>query len=132
MEQYRLSFARVNIVLENIVEVIVDNSIVVSLEMVEELDKFLSNKFNESFGLLINKVNSYSYSFEATMTLGSLDYINAIAVINYSKDGEMVTTEIMDKRKVDNLNIKSFSTLELGYQHATGWLQNQLIINRVK
>ncbi len=132
MEQYRLSFARVNIVLENIVEVVIDNFVVVSLEMVEELDKFLSNTFTEKITLLINKVNTYSYSFEAKMIFGSLENIIAIAVINYSRDGEMITTEIMEQRKVDNLNIKSFSALDLGYQHAIRWLKNEMIINTIK
>lgn len=132
MEQYRLSFARVNIVLENIVEIVIDNFVVVSLEMVEELDKFLSNTFTEKITLLINKVNTYSYSFEAKMIFGSLENIIAIAVINYSRDGEMITTEIMEQRKVDNLNIKSFSALDLGYQHAIRWLKNEMIINTIK
>jgi len=131
MEQYPLSFGRINIVGENVVEVIINESIVVSLEMVEELEIFLSNTFKTKFGLLINKVNSYTYSYEAKLSFGTLELIKAIAVINYSKDCEMVTTEIMETRKVDNLNIRSFSALDLGYHHAIIWLKNQLTMNSI-
>ncbi len=127
MNKYRLSFARINIISANLVEIIIDNETLVSLEMVEELDKFLDNSFNFSFGLLINKVNGYTYSFEAMMTMASLENIQAIAVINYTKHGEDVTDEIIKRRKIDQLNIKSFSALELGYQRALTWLQNQLV-----
>jgi len=128
MEKFRLSFASINIISGNIVEIIIDNNITVSLEMTEELDKFLINAFDSSFGLLINKINHYSYSFEATLNFASLEEIHAIAVINYSKDGEKVTDDVMARRKVDQLNIKSFSGLDLGYRYAISWLNNELSI----
>ncbi len=127
MEQYRLSFARINILIDKIVEVVIDNYVNVSIEMVEELDTFLNNALDHPYGLLINKVNHYSYSFEATLIFASLDNIKAIAVINYSKSSEEITTNIMKQRQIDQLNIKSFSGLGLGYQQATAWLKNQLI-----
>ncbi|MFT5294307.1 MAG: hypothetical protein ACI9YH_000313 [Colwellia sp.] len=127
MEQYRLSFARINILLDNIVEIVIDNNVSVSLEMVAELDTFLNNSLPSSFGLLVNKINHYTYSFEAMMTFASLVNIKAIAVINYSQSAEEVTTNIIKQRQVDQLNIKSFSGLDLGYLHATSWLKSQLI-----
>jgi transcription antitermination factor NusA-like protein len=61
------------------------------------------------------------------MTFASLVNIKAIAVINYSQSAEEVTTNIIKQRQVDQLNIKSFSGLDLGYLHATSWLKSQLI-----
>jgi hypothetical protein len=41
MSLHKLSFATINMLEANIAEVIVDNKIIISLEMVEELEAFL-------------------------------------------------------------------------------------------
>jgi len=128
MEKYRLSFAYINILFGNIAEVVIDNSVTVSLEMVEELDKFLTNSFDSQYALLINKLNDYNFSFEAMFSVASHENIQAIAVINYSKEGEIMTLDIIEQRKIDQLNIKMFSGLDLGYQQSINWLKNQLIM----
>ena len=61
MKEYRLSFCTINICADNIAEVIIDENIEVSIEMVEEHDEFLCSIFKGSFGVLVNKINTYSY-----------------------------------------------------------------------
>ncbi|NQY64595.1 MAG: hypothetical protein HRT38_12835 [Alteromonadaceae bacterium] len=126
MQKYRLSFAHINIINNQIAEIIVDDGVVVSLEMVEEHDDFLTSIFDGEFGILVNKINNYHYSPEAQLIMGSIENIVAVAVVNYTTQDKQSSKEIIDKRFMDQLNIKIFSGLELGRQQAITWLQQEL------
>ena len=63
--KHKLSFGYITLLSENIAEVVVNRNVVMTLEMVDEYDYFLKCHFNGDFGLLINKINQYSYTFEA-------------------------------------------------------------------
>ena len=69
--KHELSFCSINMLDENIAEVIVNKSVKISIEMVEEYEEFLSTHFSSDFGLLINKINHYDYSFEAKLSIAS-------------------------------------------------------------
>lgn len=127
METYRLSFCTVNILTDNIAEVIIDDNIEVSMEMVEEHDKFLCSVFKGNFGVLVNKINTYSYSLEAKFIMGSVVRMKAIASVFYSSQGMKSTQNIIEKRSMDSLNLKLFSGYELGWQQAYDWLMLELL-----
>ena len=133
MEKYRLSFCTVNIMTDNIAEVIIDDNIEVSIEMVEEHEKFLCSVFKGDFGVLDNKINTYSYSLEAKLIMGSVVRMKAIDSDFYSSQGMQSTQDIMERRSMDSLNLKLFSGYELGWQQAYDWLtlelHNKLKIN---
>jgi len=131
MQKHRLSFAEVNIISDDIVEVIIDEGVEVSIEMVEEYDNFLACIFNGDYGVLINKINNYSYSAEAQFIMGSAEDIVAIAAVNYNEQGKQSSKAIAGIRIVDQLNVKAFSGLELGWQQAMTWLQNEIDITKV-
>jgi len=131
MKKYRLSFAYINIIDNKIAEVIVDEGINVSLEMIEEHDDLLMKIFDGKFGILVNKINNYSYSIEAQLIMGSLENIAAIAAITYSVQGKASSKLIADIRIIDQLNVKTFSGLELGWQQAVSWLQNEIAMTSV-
>jgi len=131
MKKYRLSFAYINIIDNKIAEVIVNEGINVSLEMIEEHDDLLMKIFDGKFGILVNKINNYSYSIEAQLIMGSLENIAAIAAITYSVQGGASSKLIADIRIIDQLNVKTFSGLELGWQQAVSWLQNEIAMTSV-
>jgi len=126
MEKYRLSFCVVNKYSDNIAEIIIDSDIDVTIEMVEEIDVFLNNIFQQNFGVLVNKVNRYRYEYDARLMLGSLEAMKAIASVNYSIEGEESTRAVLQVRCVDKLNVKSFSGYQLGWQEAFDWLVLEL------
>ena len=132
MKTYRLSFGFVNILTENIAEVIIDNNIVVSLEMVEEHDRFLTSIFNGYFGVLVNKINNYAYSPEAKLVMASIETMKAIASVNYSSKGIESTQDVVNKRSNDSLNIKTFLGLEMGGHNAYNWLTLELANNSLR
>jgi hypothetical protein len=124
--KHELSFCSINILNENIAEVIVNKSVEMSIEMVEEYDEFLSTHFSSDFGLLINKVNRYDYSFEAKLSIASHEKLKVIAVINYSDESEVLTQKIKKLRAVDSWNLKNFSGIDLGWQDGFDWLKKEL------
>jgi len=126
MRKHRISFADINIISDSIAEVIIDEGVEVSIEMVEEYDNFLACIFNGNYGVLINKINNYSYSAEAQFIMGSSENIVAIAAVNYTEQGKKSSKAIADRRSIDQLNFRTYSGLNLGWQEAMDWLNQEL------
>ena len=129
----RLSFGYINIIGDNIAEIIIDNNVMISLEMLEEYHHYLNDKFDGNFGLLINRINNYSFTFEAKLTIETNDKLCAIAVIYYSRLSKESALSLMDNRINDDLNLQLFSGLELGKQAGVSWLESEISIhNKIK
>lgn len=121
------SFGQINIISPNIAEIIIHQGIEISLELVEEYEAIMSEYFVNSYAVLVNRVNQYSYAFEALLCVGSSKNLVAAAVINYSAASAQQTKDLQAVRQFDNLSIKEFSGLELGREHALTWLNEQLV-----
>ncbi|WDD98222.1 hypothetical protein [Thalassomonas actiniarum] len=126
--KHKLSFGYVNILSENIAEIIVDEGVEITLEMTEECDNFLERMFPGELGILVHRINNYTFTYEAQLTVVSYEKIKAMAVVIYNKQSEQVTRELLEKRAMDDWNLKSFSGLELGWQQAYDWLQSELVM----
>ncbi|HBY86447.1 MAG TPA: hypothetical protein DEO86_11275 [Colwellia sp.] len=126
MQKYQLSFAKVNLLNEHIAEVIVGQDVVISLEMSEEYDNFLTKIFSNNFALLINKVNKYDFSFEAKLSVASHENLAAIAVVTYNNQSKTSVANLASIRQRDGWNLKVFDGLNLGWQEGLDWLQNEL------
>mgnify|MGYP000503449139 CR=1 FL=1 len=124
--KHQLSFATITLLSDCIAEVVVNKDVEISLEMVEEYEAFFADKFSNAFGLLVNKIHYYNFSFEAKLSIGSHANLKAIAVINYNEKSELVTKDIAAIRVIDGWNLKSFSGLELGWQQGLDWLKEEL------
>lgn len=124
--RHNLSFAKINILSENIAEVVVDQGIEISLEMSEEYDDFLTEKFPEKFALLVNKVNDYDFSFEAKLSMASHENLIAIAVVTYDEQAKQSVEKVAAIRKRDGWNLKVFNGLNLGWQEGLDWLKSEL------
>jgi hypothetical protein len=94
MNLYELPFAKIIILREDIAEVIVNDGVEMDTKMVDEYHEFLLSHLNPPFSLLINKINSYSYDFEAQMQLATLKEINAMAVVSYRRTTD-ISTEML-------------------------------------
>ena len=124
----RLSFGYFKIHDNNIVEVIVDQGITMSLEMVEECHDFIGQYCLEDFALLINRVNQYNYSFEAKLSVASYENIKAIAFVYYNDDCKSLTENLVELRAHDEWNTQLFYGLEFGWQQALTWLKQELTV----
>ncbi|MDG1750714.1 MAG: hypothetical protein P8I03_03510 [Thalassotalea sp.] len=124
--KHRLSFGHFNILSENILEVVADEGVEMTLEMIEECHQFVDKHFADDFGMLVNRVNNYTYSFEAKLSIASYAHLKAIAFVYYSPDSKDVTEDLYQLRAFDEWNFRAFSGLELGWQQAYNWLQQEL------
>jgi len=124
--KHQLSFATITLLSDCIAEVVVNKDVEISLEMVEEYEAFLADKFSNAFGLLVNKIHHYHFSFEAKLSINSHENLKAIAVVNYNEESELVTKDIAAIRAIDGWNLKSFSGLDLGWQQGFDWLKKEL------
>lgn len=123
---HQLSFAKINILSDNIAEVIVNQYVEISLEMSEEFDDLLTHTFSNNFALLINKINLYDFSFEAKLNMASHENLTAIAVITYNKQGARSVEKIAAMRQLDGWNLKVFDGLNLGRKEGLDWINSEL------
>ncbi|WP_286234660.1 hypothetical protein [Thalassotalea sediminis] len=130
--KHRLSFGQFNLLSNNVVEVVVDEGIVMDLDMVEECHNFILSRFTDEFAMLVNKVNHYSYSFEAKLSVASYEHLKAIAFVYYSPEGQEISNNLQAVRAMDKWNCRAFSGLELGWQQAYDWLQHELQTTKAK
>ncbi len=120
MKSYNLSFGRIIILEDDLAEVIIDEGVIMDELMVDVYHDFLLSYLKAPFSLLINKKNSYSYTFEAQKVIANLKEIYAMAVI-VGTDAAVMSTETLIKiNETNNWNIKLFRTKP----EAMEWLEN--------
>ncbi|WOD42598.1 hypothetical protein [Hwangdonia lutea] len=122
MKICNLSFGKIVILSENLAEVIVDEGIVLDEIMVDEYHDFLLNSLEAPFGILINKKNSYSYTFGAQKKILQLDEIKFRAVVTKTSAALMATKTLIATSGITQRNIKFFMDRET----ALIWLKKEL------
>ncbi|WP_219930765.1 hypothetical protein [Algibacter marinivivus] len=122
MSSYKLSFGTINILQNNLAEVIVDEGVVMDEISVDEYHDFLLNNLEAPMGLLINKKNSYSYTFEAQKSIVHLDAIKSMAVVTQTSGAVMSTKTLINVNGNIYRNIKLFQERE----NALSWLYKEL------
>ena len=125
--KYRLSFGVFNLLADNILEVTVDEGIEMSLEMIEECSDFVHEHISGDFGMIVNRINNYTYTYEAQLSLASYQGLKAIAFVYYNNESKEIIKSLHEKRQEDEWNFQVFSGLELGWQQAFQWIKSELI-----
>ena len=118
MNLYELPYAKIIILHDNIAEVIINDEVKMDLEMVEHYHEFLLSHLRPPFSLLINKINSYSYDFDAQLKLATLKEINAMAVVAYDRITKITTETLASYPRSEKWNLKVFSNRD----EALNWL----------
>jgi uncharacterized protein with ParB-like and HNH nuclease domain len=126
--KHRLSFGYFNLLANNIVEVIVDEHTEMTLEMIEECHQFIDAHIFDDFGMLINRINNYTYTYEAQLTIASYEGLKAIAFVYYNQESKEISEKLNEKRFADRWNYRCFSGLDIGWQQALTWLQQELLM----
>jgi hypothetical protein len=129
--KHRLSFGYFNLLTDNILEVTVDEGVVMTLEMIEECHQFVDKYLTHNFGMLINRINNYNYTYEAQLSIASYQGLKAIAFVYYDATAKETIQNLQEKRMSDAWNYQIFSGLELGWQQAFQWLENELSLVKV-
>tara|TARA_R110002049_G_scaffold147389_1_gene310255 strand:- start:1791 stop:2192 length:402 start_codon:yes stop_codon:yes gene_type:complete len=121
MKSYKLSFGTISIIKSNLAEVIVDEGVEMNEIMVDEYHDFLLNNLSPPILLLVNKKNSYSYTFGAQTSIVDLKEIKSMAVLIGTNGGLMSTETLIDINKDKEWNIKLFQNRD----QALAWLDTQ-------
>ncbi|WP_076417183.1 hypothetical protein [Colwellia sp. UCD-KL20] len=130
--KHRLDFAYLTVLPNNIIEVVVDDGIELTLEMVEESYRILKKSMTDCFALLINNIHEFEVTFEAKLTMASHEHLKAIAFVYYNQNNKVEIENLIELRKVDKWNVKVFSGLEMGWQEAHSWLTHEMESLKVK
>jgi len=105
---HELSFAKIIIIRNNLAEVLVNEGVEINMDMVEEYHNFLCSNLMAPFYLLINKINTYSYDFEAQKCIATLPEIEAMAVVSYNRVTSITTESLSSFPRGTEWNIKIF------------------------
>jgi len=130
--KHRMSFGFFNKLSEDIFEVIADEGVEITLEMIDECHEFVDKYIEGNFSLLVNRINTYSYSYEAKLSIASYEGLRAIAFVYYNNESQQVFNDLQNTRLIDKWNAKTFSGMELGWQQAYDWLQEEMVALKIK
>ncbi len=121
MDLHELPFAKIIILRDDIAEVIINEGVEMDAKMVDQYHDFLLAHLQPRFSLLINKVNSYAYDFNAQKNLATLKEINAMAVVTYDRIAKITTESLASFPRDVDWNIKLFSDRDA----ALAWLLSE-------
>jgi len=118
MDLYELPFAKIIILRDDIAEVMINEGVQMDANMVDQYHDFLLSHLRAPFALLINKVNSYAFDFDAQAKLATLKEINAIAVVAYNRVSRIATETLASFPRDVEWNLKIVSSRD----EALAWL----------
>lgn len=121
MDLYELSFAKIIMLRRDIAEVMINEGVEMDLDMVDQYHEFLLSHLKAPFSLLINKVNAYTYNFDAQIRLATLKEIRAMAVVAYNHVTQLSTETLASYPREVDWNLKVFSDREA----ALNWLLSE-------
>lgn len=104
-----LDFAEITLLREDIAEVIINEGVEMDMNMVEQYHDYLLSHLRAPFSLLVNKLNAYTYNFEAQQKLATLKEINAMAVVAYNRVTLISTETLSSYPREDKWNLKIFA-----------------------
>ena len=108
MKQYELPFCQLKLLRDDIVEVIINEGVEMDLDMVMEYHEFLLAHLKAPFSVLVNKLNSYTYTFDAQMKIGTLNNIKALAFVSYTNITDVSTKNLASLPRPKEWNFKMF------------------------
>lgn len=120
----QLGFGKCIEIADDITEVIIDDGIELSVENVKDLHGALKSIHNESkFGVLVNKIHSYTYSFDAQLSISRVPGECAVAIVVYSSHSYSATESLLYMAKDVENPVRIFRSRE----EALAWLEGFLV-----
>ena len=106
---------------DDLAEFVVNEGVELDLPMVGTYHDWIVNNMSIPCLVLVNKVNSYTYTFDAQIKIGTLPEIKAIAFIVYSRVSKIATEALSDLPRDRVWNFRIFNNRE----NAIDWLKSQ-------
>jgi hypothetical protein len=121
MDLQELPFAKIIILRDDIAEVMINDGVIMDLAMVDQYHDFLLSHLRAPFSILVNKIHSYTYDFDAQEKLATLKEINAMAVVAYNPVTEITTEILASYPRNVKWNLRIFSNRD----DALAWLLSE-------
>lgn len=122
MKIEKLPFAQLIKLDSDMMEVIVNEGVEMDVEMVNQYHAWLLENLTPPFGILVNKINGYTYTFEAQKILADLPEIKAMAVISYWQVSAQSTKSLKAIPRKIKWNMEIFNNRKEGLN----WLNREL------
>ena len=117
-----LDFCDITNIADSITEIKIDEDIIVDETMVDEFHNWLAQHHNDEFGLLVNKTNHYTYTFNAQLKIGQIENMQAAAFLVKEHSAEVAVQAVMGIKQRRQIPNSTFYK----HQDAVEWLQDQL------
>ena len=122
MNTFELPFAKVMRLDVSLAEIVVDEGVELDSDMVGRFHDFLVANFTPPIGILVNKINQYTYTFRAQLKLGDIPEVGAIGVVAYSQMSRRTTEAFSGLPRKLPLNLRIFDDRK----RALLWLKEEL------
>ena len=123
VELYELPFVKIIKLSDDIAEIIVNEGVDYDLDMVRQYHDWVRTHMADPCYILVNRLNSYSYTFEVQQQLDSLKQIKAIALVAYTRISKMSAQAVYKGTRLTPLNCEIFDNRE----EALHWLEEHMI-----
>ena len=120
VSSHTLSFATLNLLQDNTVELIVDQDVEINIHMVREWMGFIRSRGCVPARIMVNKLHPCSYTFDALMQIAEIDFVKAIAFVNYSVTSKRVCHSIMQLLEDPKWQLSTFDDRELALRWLSG------------
>ncbi len=118
---HHLSFGIAVILKPDIAEIVIDEGVEMDKTYMTELFSWVSEYLSSPCMLLMNKINSYSYKFDAQRMLHTKGQVRAVAVVAYDKKAKHAAQFLADLPRNSKWNMKIFQDRS----SAVEWLKGQ-------
>ncbi|TSA49673.1 MAG: hypothetical protein D4R48_02985 [Nitrosomonadales bacterium] len=121
MELHDLGFLKAIKIKDDLAEFIVNDGVEFDLPMVDVYHNWITTHLTAPCLVLVNKMNAYTYTFEAQRIIGTLPAIKAVAFVVYNRVSEITTNNLAAMPRDIAWNKKIFDNRE----EAIAWLESQ-------
>jgi hypothetical protein len=124
-KEYKFDFCTIQRRDDNILVFEINEGVEVSAEMAAELTRAANEAISEPFGILSNRINSYSLSFEAITALAQYDNLAALAIVVHdAKSRMLVETQNYFISTLKKMPIRIFMDIDPAIDWLKATLQN--------
>jgi len=122
MNNNQLSFCTFIPHKNNITEVKFNADITIDVDMVDQYHRWLDEQHSDDFGILVNKTNHYTYTFDAQLKLGRIDKMKIAAFLVQDRSTEIAIDSLMGIKQRRQIDYEIF----YDHDHALNWLDEKL------
>ena len=121
MEIFELSFVKIIKLDDDLAEVIVNEGVNYDLDMLNDYHDWIRQNMKHPCYILVNRINTYAYTFDAIQKLGTIEEIKAIGMVVYTRASKVAAETLREFPKNRPWNSQIFNSRD----DALAWLSSE-------